>query len=98
MQYVFNRLKGRAVNDFTSCGVLLGEGQDKRKLKLGRSNMELSTKVQDQLKKFDGRIVDLFGDSDGNARVRTMNTKQCNRRHERYAVPVAAWIEFYGDT
>jgi hypothetical protein len=60
--------------------------------------MELSTKVRDQLQKFDGRIVDLFGDSDGNARVRTMDSKMCNRRHERYAVPVAAWIEFYGDT
>ncbi|NUM55599.1 MAG: PilZ domain-containing protein [Candidatus Hydrogenedentes bacterium] len=65
---------------------------------LGTSEMKLSAKTQDQLKKFDGRIVDLFGDSDGNGRVGTMNTKQCNRRHERYAVPVAAWIEFYGDT
>ena len=59
--------------------------------------MELSKKVQIQLQQFDGRIVDLFGDSDGNARVGKMDTKQCNRRHERYAVPVAAWIEFYGD-
>ena len=66
--------------------------------KLGSRNMELSTKVRDQLIKFDGRIVDLFGDSDGNARVGTMSNKKCDRRHERYTVPVAAWIEFYGDT
>lgn len=65
---------------------------------LGIKAMELSTKVRDQLIKFDGRIVDLFGDSDGNARVRTMSTKICSRRHERYPVPVAAWIEFYGDS
>ena len=63
----------------------------------GLGKMELSKTVRIQLQQFDGRIVDLFGDSDGNARVGKMDTKQCNRRHERYAVPVAAWIEFYGD-
>ncbi|MDZ4857679.1 MAG: PilZ domain-containing protein [Candidatus Hydrogenedentes bacterium] len=59
--------------------------------------MRLSTTLQNQLARFDGRIVDLFGDSDGNAGVRTMDQKTNERRHERFAVPVAAWIEFYGD-
>ncbi len=59
--------------------------------------MRLSTAVQKQLARFDGRIVDLFGDSDGNAGVRTMQQVTNARRHERYQVPIAAWIEFHGD-
>lgn len=59
--------------------------------------VKLSVRSKDQLAKFDGRIVDLFGDSGGNVGVNTMNSSN-KRRHERYTVSVAAWIEFYGDT